>query len=276
MYNQPMDKYEQILKETTLKALSQVQIDLMDLAADRTHRLVAMITRLIVDEKEKFDVIISGGDSGLIVTQIVATTFRHLQLALPPIINLPIQRYQTSDLLQRFAHPDLEKYLPSLPNAKNILFVDDEIRIGWTAKTCFETLLKVLPQPLNCVIVAENHFFEWRYQLPQINLRFFAHAKVFPGINQIFAHLISNSEFNLIQSWSDQITDKQQAVALLLSGKYKVFTGDSVYFDEKLEPELLSAHAEYLPLKQSLQQKVEFLVQQGIEGYRRQEIKFVF
>lgn len=271
-----MDKYEEALKIATLKTLSQIDINLENLAEERLQQFVATLTRLLVNEQEKFDLVISGGDSGLIVTKIVEKIYEVLKIKVPPIINLPIQRYKDGNLQQRFQHVDLVKDIPSIKNVENILFVDDEIRIGWTAKTCFETLQKKYKTRLHCVIIAENHFFEWHFKQPDVNLRFYAHAKVIPGINQIFAYLINNQEYNLIQSLSDQIQDRQQAVALLISAKYKKFSEKKVLFDEKLELEILNKSSKYRDIKKKLENKLTSLVKNGVARYKSGDISFKF
>lgn len=270
-----MDKYEEIFKASLIKTLHDAHIDLFDLAQIRVQQMVATVARLLLDEKEAFDVVISGGDSGLITTNICSQTYKQLKQPLPTVINLPIQRYK-NEQLERYYHDDLNKYVPKILKLKQVLFIDDEIMIGWTAKTCIEALLAKNPvNNLKCIIVAENHFFEWHFDKPEIFIRLFSHARVIPGINQIFAYLISDEEYSYIQTITADIKDRQQAVALLISGKYKKFENNSSYFENSTE-ESLGNNKKYHDIKIKLNNKISALVSQGINKYKNKEIRFKF
>lgn len=269
-----MYKSEKKYIPVMISAVSSIGLDTKDLAKERISNFSGLMYKLLVEEKEEFDLLVSGGNSGLYMTQITGQIYKKLDLVSPKTIVLPIVRYKGDEKVgfagggERFDNsylaPNLKKDLEGL-EVKNVLFVDDEIRIAWTAKTIFEMLEKCLNKELTCTIVAENHLFEWQHTIPNVAIRYFSPAAFIPGINNIFTYLIEPKLYDFLTQKFTYLNNRNKILAAVLCGQYKTIIGDRaefVDFNDEIE------------IREELVSEIDQLIEVGIADYKAGLITF--
>jgi hypothetical protein len=252
-----------------------------ELAKSRIKMFVAAICRQLTDFKENYDLIMGSGNSGLFMTKIALITYDTLNITAPPVLNLPIYRfkedgntlYDNSSLLTQ-----VKDKLESLPPINNILFVDDEIMRGLTAKECYSLILKAFPETnhLNATIIAENHFFEWHYKIPKVSMNFFAYSPLIQGLNENIGYFIPQELFNNIQQIIPEVKSYNQAMAIVINGGIKKLKNNKGYFDFDIEKNLKTNLPNYEKEKNELLEKLQNLVKEGVKEYKEGKIKFRF
>src|SRR5690348_1759547 len=65
-----------------------------DLAKSRVKMFAAALTRQLIEENEKFDLILFAGNSGLYLSYLTAQVYKKLNINYPPVIILPIYRFK--------------------------------------------------------------------------------------------------------------------------------------------------------------------------------------
>ena len=91
--------------------------------------------------------------------------------------------------------PEARDQLAGVTGLKNILFVDDEIGSGVTAKASLDVVLKATtpsqrPGRLTYVIAAENSDFNWSCETPGVDVRFVPWARKTEGVFSVISHII--------------------------------------------------------------------------------------
>jgi hypothetical protein len=274
------DKYEQIFLEKVKAAAKTMVVDRMELGELRLKRFAAMVYHFISRE-EKLDLITSGGNSGVATTAIAQLVYEKTGLIPPPIVVLPVIRPSNKDGI-KIDTSYLQLRLKGIKNISRILFVDDEIMRGQTAKICFEAIWGQLKNEtektrLSCTIIAENHFFVWRYDLEGIAVRFLPFAMVLQGYNGNFGYLIPSDLLNGIQEALKQdVPDRNEALAILLGNKRKVLSGKTAVFQNDMGVIMSEYIENYANKREVFISRIEELVEQGIQEYRDKEITFKY
>lgn len=276
-----MSKYEQAISEILSREVPKLNINLYELAEDRIERFVATLYRLLVDQQEHFDLIVGAGDSGCFAVELTKLVYQEQKKQLPPILLLPIVRFKNDkEGEERFDNSYLKRKvknkLKEIESIRNILFVDDEIRKGWTAKSCFELICPNYDNFITGTIVAEHHFFEWHYNIPRLSIRYFSYAKSVYGIIHIFSYIVDDILYKHLQEASDKIVDRNQVLALLSSGGYRKLEGRRAYFDSGLEKGMRLKFDSYNKVKKDLRGVLTSLVKRGIKKYKEDKICFKF
>lgn len=284
-----MQEVEIKLKDKIKALVKEEHIDLHELSKSRIQYFAAVLCRLLVNQKEHFDVIVSGGNSGLYVSKIAEYAYEVLEIPKPPILRLPVYRYIETDLPETEAPlfdnsallPLVKEQLGNISQVKNILFVDDEIRIGTTARNCFELILEAVYGSKNsnrcsCVIIAEHHFFEWHHNTPNLAVRFYAHSRLIPGVTNIISHFLPESMFNEIKGLLGNDITYNHALALVIGGGLKTRDSGLPKFDPSKVLLLASKIENYERKREKLLSELKNEVKAGIEKYKAGEVKFIF
>lgn len=266
--------------------ITQIASDFKDrrreLAKSRIKMFAAAIYRQLIDFKEKYDLILGAGNSGLFMTKITAMVYQYLDIKAPPVLNLPIYRFKEDGTRlhdNSFLITQVKEKLQDIQEMSNILFVDDEIMRALTAKECFQLILEANSNidHLSATIVAENHFFEWHYKMPKVSVRFFAYSPLIQGLNGNIGYLIPEDFYKEISAIYSNTLSHNHVMAILIGGglKRKDNVGKS-YFDFTIESELKNKIADYDNKKSSLATELKGLAKEGVEKYKAKEFKFRF
>lgn len=273
-----MDKYEKEFLEKIKLSAKEMIVDRTELGQLRLKRLTALLYILIREKGEKFDLIVGGGNSGIFVQEVVKMVYEKAGEELPPMVLFPIYRPSNEEGVT-ISGEVVQNQLKGLKNINKVLFVDDEIMRGQTAKICFETIRdyfrnKNVNSYLNCTIVAENHNFIWMYDLKNISVRYLPFAFVLQGYNCNFGYLIPDDIVKEIEPVIGEPIDRNMAMALLLGGKKKLETGKVASFVSEVDLELNSKIPNYSEKKKVVFKLFSDLVSDGIKEYTQGEIKF--
>lgn len=274
-----MDKYEKEFSEVVKQSAKGITVDRKELGQLRLKRFAAMLYILLEVRGEHFDLLVAGGNSGIAVLEVAKMVYKKTSKDTPPIVQFPVYRQSNEPDVK--IDPNLvETQLKDVHHVDRVLFVDDEIMRGQTAKVSFETIRDFLSEKVNpclrCTIVAENHFFVWRYDVLGIAVRFLPFALVLQGYNCNFGYLIPEETLKSMEPILGEPIDRNKALALLLGGKVKAKKELISYFDARLEDELVERVPEYSRLKAECFREFEALVEEGIEEYKNGLIEFKY
>lgn len=240
------------------------------LAKSRIKMFAAALCRQLTEENEKFDLIIAAGNSGLFMAAITKIVYKSLGVELPQLITLPIYRFESEEKgkIGKLTH---------IPKEANILFVDDEIMRGITVKTAVELILNDFTdmRSLRCVIIAENHFFEWHFHIPKVSINFFAYSRLIQGLNGNIGYFIPKDLFDQIASLIGDVKSYNHAMAIALGGALKRKNNNGIpFYDTSVEEICKQNIAGYEATKASLVNELKELVSKAVEEYRNKKIRF--
>lgn len=252
-----------------------------ELAKSRIKMFTAAICRQLIDFKEEYDLVVGAGNSGLFMAKITAMVFEHLNIKAPLVLNLPINRFKEDGSTlhdNSFLITQVKEKLRDM-RVSNILFVDDEIMRGLTAKECFQLILEANSSidHLDATIIAENHFFEWHHKMSKVSISFFAYSPLIQGLNGNIGYFVPKDFYKEISAMYAGKLSRNHVASILIGGglKRKANSGNS-YFDFAIESELKNKVSDYDKKKSSLVGELKELVKEGIKKYKVGEIKFRF
>src|SRR3989344_7194591 len=267
-----MDKFEKEYFDELKNLAPKYKNQIHEIAKNRIKMFSAAVARQLITEKKQFDLIIGPGNSGLVMTKLASFVYEELSINKPPELNLPVQRViEENDVTGVFklSNDYLEK-LKGFGHVSNILFVDDEIMRATTARECFEALIKMNPniKHLNVTIIAENHFFEWHYEILNVSVKFYAYARLIQGLNGIIGYFISDDLYNEAIEFIEDINDYNDLMALIVGGALKRVRNNESYYDFEVEKVLEEKIKDYPKRKEVLIEELKSLVKQGVEEYK--------
>ena len=244
---------------------------------------IALLYKLVVKEKNDFDLIIGAGDSGAVMAKVAEIFYQKINKKIPPILHLPLQRYAEPGIPHgeyfenKVLIPQIKKQLKNIKLFKKVLFVDDEIMRGWTAKTSIELVLSALPKNkiadrVLYTIVAENHWFQWHYDLPPVSIRYYAFSKKIPGVNGAVFEMISDLEWKSIKLNG---MGKRPLLNIILNGVRKSRSGLTPVFTDETAKKL-EKNQKFKKLKTKMLRQIDALVTEGIKEYKAGKIKLGF
>lgn len=274
-----MDKYEKEFSELFKQLAKNIPVNRRELGELRLKRFAAMLYILLEERGEHFDLLTGGGNSGIAVLEMTKLVYKITSKVLPPIVLFPVYRQSNEPNISIDINL-IKDQLKDVNHVNRILFVDDEIMRGQTAKLSFETIRDFLGDKvspcLSCTIVAENHIFVWRHDVPGIAVRFLPFAMVLAGYNGNFGYLIPDETLKCMEPIVGAPIDRNKALALLLGGKVKAKNGLTSYFDTNLESKLFEQVPEYGNKKAECKKNIKDLVEKGIDEYRKGLIEFKY
>jgi hypoxanthine phosphoribosyltransferase len=172
------------------------EIGYYQLGESRFYGFCRVIKDLAVKQNKQFDLVVAVGNTGLIMGKFAEMIYQELDLVFPPQLTVPFVRFQKGfeenvDKLfdNSYLLPEIIEQIKNIAELKNVLFVDDEIGRGITAKTCLKLLNQALadlgkPSVREYYVVAEDMNFQFSVlEFPEI--RFVPYAKDTHGINNV-------------------------------------------------------------------------------------------
>lgn len=285
-----MEELEKKLREKIKETIKAEDLDLNVLAKDRIKNFAAVISRLLTQEQCQVDVVVGGGNSGLYMLKMTEFAYEYLDVPMPRFVKIPVVRTVKDPTTGKESFFDnsvliesTKEQLKGLTEVKNILFVDDEIMVGTTAKSCFDVILKAVYGKVenihcNCVIVAEHHFFEWHHNTPYLSVRFFSFGQFIPGVNNLVSYFLPNELFEEIQELCSfgEATKHNRSMGLVVGGALKADKVAVPYYDYSKENILKEGISDYLIRKESFLRDLKVLVELGISEHKEGERKFKF
>lgn len=268
------------MKKQFQKLITQKQ------AEDIFKKYIALLYRLIVEEKNDFDLIIGTGDSGSFMAKVAKLFYNEIRKNPPKIVFIPLQRFAVfgSGDGEYFNNsvlvPDLKKQLGDLKKLENVLFADDEIWRAWTAKESMNLVLKAVPKNKTAnrvlyTIVAEHHGFEWHYDVSPVAIRYYSFSKKIRGVNGSVFEIVSDKTIDFFRKYKNDL-NKRRLANVFLNGINKISKDNKPQFSDNLSCELELRMKRFNILKKNFYLKVEKLVKSGIIEYKEGKIKFIF
>ncbi len=219
------------------------------LALRNFKRFLALLYFLIIEKGYAFDLILAGGDSGVSLSKITELFYQHLGLKPPLILYLPIIRWnpkwlhyhgQPTELFNNSVLiPQIKDKINTLNKLENILFVDDELKNGFTAKATFKIATNAIyknkiSQQINLKIVAENQGFEPDDFIEGVKTEFYYFAQDSDGINNVLSYIVPWSiEKQLKEYFGDEKISSKARLNSLLDLPSKEFDRLQDYIIEK-------------------------------------------
>ncbi len=175
----------------------------LELAAEQRFRqFVLTIQSLVLAQNIQFDLLVAGGNTGLVMADLTRRIYARLGLGAPRELLLPIYRYDPGfrdDPAHRFDNsclwPEVEQAMRGCRALRNVLFVDDEIGLGITALTLLDFVQRWRREQLaadgfDYYVVAEDQGFEPRGGPPGVEVHFAPYAGEIDGWNNVIANIV--------------------------------------------------------------------------------------
>lgn len=277
-----MDQFEATTRCQTISLVEKLDFNRHEIAVSRIALFSAAICRLLLEFNERYSLIVTAGTSGLYMRELVTAVFRALAVQAPPTICLPVIRFEDNGAL--FDNSPLAAGLPGRSGnqdpPKHILFVDDEIRRGTTARACLDLLIRSgyvdADRPLLCTIVAENHFFEWHWTLPGVSVRYFAPARLLYGLQHNIAHCLPADLVAAARTLLGPSFGCHELMALVMAGAMKRKGERTGFFDETPAHRLAAEMPNYQAIRNEFLRDFESWVGHGVRQFRDGTIEFRF
>lgn len=222
-------------------------IDLGQEAEYRLQKFVSTIHNLIVSRDIHFDLLVCGGNTGLVMAYITERIYAQVGITPPTKIVLPIYRYYPGFLDEpehlfdnSHLRSNVEVALDKFPPLHNVLFVDDEIGLGITASTILGFLYDWqqshhFQNGFNYYIVAENQGFNVENKLSGVNINFVPYAYEIEGWNNLIACIVPAKYKNpILQIFSEDILPFHQRMNVLLGLPIKEFANGHPGFSSSI------------------------------------------
>jgi len=227
---------------------------------------------LFKEKNYKIDLIVGGGNTGASITRLTQIILQNLKIKVPSL-SLPIYRYTPTEKNNKpYEGGDKDKFDNSilLDEVKKkikmplntVLFVDDEIGEGNTARMVLELLIKASEKPINnYFIVAEDQDFlkinNWVNKYPKINIKIFPYRK---GIKNLFNVITYNVPYDYNIKIKNIIPDDKLSetayMNVLLGEPVKEFINGKPVFTHKYEEILKNKILEF---KEMQKEYLEYL-----------------
>jgi hypothetical protein len=231
------------------------------------------IKYLFKEKNYKIDLIVGGGNTGASITRLTQIILKDLKIKVPSLA-LPIYRYTPTEKNKKpyegenkdkfdnsILLDDVKKKLKNI-SCNTVLFVDDEIGEGNTAKMVLDLLIKSTKKPIkNYYIIAEDQDFlktnNWIKKYSKINIEFMPYRK---GIKNLFNVITYNVPYDYNVKIKNIISvDELPETAymnVLLGEPVKEFINQKPVFTHKYEKILLNKIPEF---KQIQKEYLEYL-----------------
>ncbi|MBN2016360.1 phosphoribosyltransferase [Candidatus Dojkabacteria bacterium] len=218
-----------------------------EISLEHLKKYIEKICWLIHEKKYKFDLIIAAGDSGIGMVEITKLIYKRLGKPFPQVLKFPIYRYYPgSEELEKNEFdndhliPELKRQLNRISRVEEILFVDDEIGQGNTARISIELILSVLKclelrkEKLLYVIVAEDQGFEVDSIKLGVRVEFYPFASEIKGLNNIVSYNIPYKIYSPIRKiYEDTELESKAMMNVLLDQPVKEFNNGKPRFTYK-------------------------------------------
>lgn len=241
-------------------------------------KFVEVICYLLLEEHKKFDLIVGSGNSGVVVAKYTELIYKELNIPCPPIIHIPVLRYRGERDREenRFDNsvllPEIKEKLKDckLEKLTNVLFVDDEIGLGITAKTCLELLIQATnAHNITYTVVAEDQGVSWGKDLPS-KIEFYPFAQEWPGLNNVILWFMPGNISHPIEAMSDEIKGSHSVMNIILGLPIKEKGTDIQVpsFTEKYNQIALERVPNLPTLREEAINIIHEFIVQGINDYK--------
>lgn len=198
---------------------------LKQLSIANFKRYIATLYKLTVIDKIKFDTIVVGGNTGLIMGHWAQMFFDQQNIERPILLKTTPQRYypkSEEEVDNSILTLDLENqiYDYKINSIKNILFVDDEIYKGTTAETCIKAIIYAIGEKelINYYIVAEDQGFNMPNYGSNVISHFYPFAKEIEGLNNVITYLTPSEIYRAVKgSLSEKMDIDKYILNILMS-----------------------------------------------------------
>lgn len=189
---------------------------------------------------KKFDLILSGGDSGQLMVELTKKIYNKNKIKFPEKLVLPIYRTNpiTNEKIESFS---LDSYINKNLKKdlyKNILFVDDEIYKGNTLGASIEALFRAskINDDSRITIVAEDQGFNTEgYKRFKNILNFDPYAYELDGLSNVLSYLVyGNLKSKIREQFTEEVVNSRQLFNILLNLPNKDFKNNKATWSEKL------------------------------------------
>jgi hypothetical protein len=263
-----------ILRPDNRRSVGVVNIELE--AEQRLQQFVTTIHNLATSKGVQFNLLVCGGNTGLVMAYITERIYTIAGTALPHKLALPTYRYypgfldNSEHLFDNSAlHSKVESALQNFPKLQNVLFVDDEIGLGITALTIHKLLndWQQAHHPrndFNYYIVAEDQGFKLDSSQANGNIYFCPYANEMEGWNNVIANIVPPEyETPIMQEFPEDILPFHQRMNILLDLPIKEFADGQPRFGVSL----LEQAKEKLPNLRMLQQGFNRFMDEKVRSY---------
>lgn len=225
--------------------MEKSQPDLGEVGRRNFTAFVKTTAKLIKDLKEGFDLLVGSGDSGIAMVKFTEFIYDGLGIKSPPSIQIPIFRFRAKDVPEgksfdnSVLQPMVKRQWPHLNKIKSILFVDDEVGEGFTAKISLQLIIDTIgdqSEELNYFIVAEDQGFIWKWRFPRVRVKFIPFIKHTKGVYNAISYIIPYElEKPIKEIYSEEeFGSKARMDALLGLPIKKLINGKPVWSNEYL------------------------------------------
>lgn len=249
-------------------------LDLHHLSLRNFKKFVGVICYLLIDKHRQFDLIIGSGNSGLVAAKFTELIYQQLHIACPPVLQIPMLRYKgkqdvdknlfDNDLLL----PEIKEKLADLgvKQLSNVLFVDDEIGLGITAKTCLKLLRQSLGESsfvrkFTYTVVAEDQGVQWEDDLPAI-IEFYPFAQELPDRSNVIMWFLPGEIVHPIEYAIKEVKGSHTVMNVLLGLPIKVKTEkiQAPFFSYSINQKALSQVSNLGELQQKALAEISALI----------------
>jgi orotate phosphoribosyltransferase-like protein len=199
--------------------------DLISEAQKRLKKFVITIYKLLVEKKQKYDLVIGAGNSGINMAKVTEMIYGHLKLKAPPMLKVPTYLRTKSGKRIKFDNsvliPHLKKEIKNVKKIENILFVDDDISKGATTlREVLRLISKLNITQTTVTIVAEDYGFSNHAKIKNYKIKFYPFSKKskeWKGISNFISYGIPYNIFKPIRDlYSDKQIDSKERFSILL------------------------------------------------------------
>lgn len=235
----------------------------MKIAQKSIELFSARVFSLII--KEKYNAIISPGNSGILCDYVTQLVFQAIEMPVPQVIRVPVSR--SSNVVPK------EKSEGD-PLGGSLLFVDDEIRTGTSLHKTMVHLKDNLPKHAFVSVVAENMFFEWTKKERWFSPLFFSYGEYKRGPGNKLSHIITRKEMSTLTRYIPIQAEKKRALALVLGGVVKREIGEVSFYEEGYIHDIKARIPQFEEMAGDIKKRIKASAIAGIAKFMLGEIKF--
>jgi hypothetical protein len=262
------------------------RVNLAGLSEMNFKRFAAALYRLIELDCQAFDMILVGGNTGLVMAKFAQLVYEHLGKVAPYVIKTTPQRYipgkeETEDNLfdNSILELDIRNQLIDyrIPSGANVLFVDDEISAGTTAKVCLTALANALLDPLkqiNFHIIAEDQGYrgldlENSGLGEKVSVVFLPFAPGIDGLSNVITYVVPHEiKLHLSNIFPDHLLSPHKLCNILLDLPVRDKDTALCGFSYRLNRIARESIPELAQLQIGFLQYVRRLVEEAVKEYK--------
>lgn len=254
-------------------------------------KFASTIYHLLIEKKIKVDLVVGAGNSGVVLTRLTKIILNHYGLNIP-FLNIPVYRYKPHKTGEdryegneevKFDNnvllPLVKRELKNLKNIKTVLFVDDEISEGNSAKAVLKLLIKSLSNNrINYLIVAEDQGFKiQKNEFPNIRVKFYPYAREIEGLSNVISYNVPYEiKQEILKHLSEGKLMARKHMNILLSEPLKEFNKKNPSYTHEFEGVLKKEIPNFSEIQDQYINYLKNILFEGIKEYQNGKIKPYF